>query len=217
MFIGHYGVGYAVKKAGKPISLGTLFMAAQWLDLLWPIFILLGIEHVTINPPGSEIALEFDYYPFSHSLLYVIIWAILFSGFHFLYRRNLKHAMLLGLLVISHWVLDLIVHVPDLPIMPAGPDVGFGLWNYPVTAAILESLIFVAGAYLYFSCTRPKDKTGTYASWGLAAFLVIAYIANLLTPPPPNTKAIGYMGLSMWLLVLWAYWADKHREIRTAD
>lgn len=215
MFIGHYGAGYAGKKAGKQISLGTLFMAAQWLDLLWPVFIILGIERVSLHPGAAKfLQLEFDYYPFSHSLLYTIIWAILFSGFHFLYRRNLRNALLLGLLVISHWVLDLIVHVPDLPIMPAGPDAGFGLWNVPAIAIPVESLIFVTGAYLYFSSTKPKDWIGTYASWGLALFLVIAYILNLTSPPPPGVNAVGFAGLSSWLLVLWAYWADKHREAK---
>ena len=214
MFIGHYGVGYAGKQPAKELSLGTLFMAAQWLDLLWPIFLILGIEKVSISPAGSKIPLEFNYYPFSHSLLFVLIWAILFSGFYYIYRKNFRNALILGLLVISHWVLDLIVHQPDLPILTTGPFAGFGLWNIPAVAITVESLIFILGVYLYFSCTKPKDKTGTYASWGLVLFLVISHIMNLISPPPENVKLIAYVGLAMWLLVLWAYWADRHREMR---
>jgi hypothetical protein len=214
LFIGHYGAGYAGKKFGKHISLGTLFMAAQLLDLIWPIFLIIGIEHVSIHPGDTKMTpLDFDYYPFSHSLLFVIIWAVLFSGLYYINRRNFRNSLILGILVISHWVLDLIVHRPDLPIFIDGPFVGLGLWNIPPAAIALESLIFIIGVYLYFSCTKPKDKTGTYASWGLALILIIIYIMNLLSPPPPDAKAIGYTGLALWLLVLWAYWADRHREI----
>jgi len=215
MFIGHYGVGYAGKKPGPKISLGTLFMAAQWLDLIWPIFLILGVEHVSVHPGDTKMTpLSFDYYPFSHSLLYVLIWAVLFSGFYYIFRRNFRNSLIVGLLVISHWVLDLIVHKPDLPLYPGGPDEGFGLWNIPTIAITIEALIFIIGAYLYFSCTKPKDKTGTYASWGLIIFLAVVYTMNLLSTPPADTKLISYVSLSAWLIVLWAYWADRHREAR---
>lgn len=215
MFIGHYGVGLAVKKPAKSISLGTLFLAAQWLDLLWPIFVILGIEHVVISPGSTKLTpLEFTDYPYSHSLLFVLIWSVIVGGIYFIIKRNKKNAIIVGLLVLSHWVLDLIVHIPDLPIMPAGPFVGLGLWNMPVIAVIIEAAIFIAGIALYVSSTSAKDKIGSYGFWSLIILLALIHILNMTGPPPPNVKAIGYSGLGLWLFVIWAYWADKHRAAK---
>jgi len=216
MFIGHYGVGLASKKAGKNISLGTLFMAAQWLDLLWPIFLVLNIEHVTIHPGDTKMTpLNFDYYPFSHSLLFVIIWSVLFGFVYYFLRKNLKNSIILALLVLSHWVLDLFVHRPDLALYPGGPFEGLGLWNYPVIEIILEFLIYIAGIILYINVTKPKDKIGKYSFRGLIILLALFHVMNLTGPPPPNEKMIGYASLSLWLIVLWAYWTDRHRELKT--
>jgi len=120
MFIGHYGAGFAAKKlklktsAGKP-SLGTYFLAAQFLDVLWPLFILSGIEKIELEPTGKAFqTLRFVYYPFSHSLLSTLIWAALFAAVYFVFRKNIQYAVLLGFVVISHWILDLISHLPDL-------------------------------------------------------------------------------------------------------
>ncbi len=216
MFIGHYGVGLAAKKPAQKISLGTLFMAAQWLDLIWPIFLVLNIEHVTIHQGDTKMTpLNFDFYPYSHSLFFVVIWSVLFGCIYYIIKRNWKNSIILGLLVLSHWLLDLIVHRPDLGLYPGGPVEGFGLWDTPVIAITIEAFIYITGVYLYFSATKPKDKIGTFASWGLAVFLALGYIANLLGPVPNDAKMLGYESLSLWLLVLWAYWADRHRIINT--
>ncbi len=215
MFIGHYGVGYAGKKSARNISLGTLFMAAQWLDLIWPVFLVLNIEHVTIHPGDTKMTpLNFDFYPYSHSLFFVLIWSVLFGGIYYLIKRNWKNSLILALLVLSHWVLDLVVHRPDLALYPDGPVEGFGLWNIPAIAITIEAIIYITGVFFYLSSTKPKDKTGTFASWGLVIFLAIGYIANLLGPAPTDAKMLGYGSLSLWLLVLWAYWADRHRTVK---
>src|SRR3989304_2171349 len=131
MFIGHFGVGFAAKRINNKPSLGTLFIATQFIDLLWPFFLILGIEKVEIEPGISAMnPFDFTYYPFSHSLFGVLVFALLFGVVYFLFKKNFKSALVLGALVISHWVLDLIVHIPDLPIFPGGSiKVGFGLWN----------------------------------------------------------------------------------------
>ena len=117
MFIGHFGVGFGAKKIDNKPSLGTLFLAAQFVDLLWPFLLILGIEKVEITPGITAFnPLDFTYYPFSHSLFGMLVWAVLFGVIYFLFKKNFKSALLLGVLVISHWVLDLIVHIPDLPI-----------------------------------------------------------------------------------------------------
>lgn len=213
MFIGHYGAGFAGKKIDNKPSLGTMFFAAQFLDLLWPVFILLGIENVKIVP-GLMAAnpLDFTYYPYTHSLFFTIIWGILFGAVYFLVRKNLKGSFLLGSLVLSHWILDLIVHRPDLPVLPwSDLKVGFSLWNSVPVSFVLEVLIFSLGAFFYLSSTKAKNKTGNFALWGLIIFLLVIFIANIFSSPPPSVEAIGIAGLSQWLIVAWAYWIDRNR------
>ncbi|HEY6435150.1 MAG TPA: hypothetical protein VIY47_01050 [Ignavibacteriaceae bacterium] len=214
MFIGHFGAGFTGKKFSKTASLGTYFMAAQWVDLVWPILVLLGIEKVKIEPGISSVTpLDFSYYPFTHSLFGVLIWALLFGFVYFLIKKNSKVAIILGLLVLSHWVLDLFVHIPDLPIFP-GLDikVGLGLWNSLVATVILEGLVFTVGLFLYLNSTKAKNRTGTFSLLGLIVFLAAIYISNLFGPPPPSAEAIGIVGNAQWLIVLWGYWIDKNRE-----
>ena len=147
MFIGHFGVGLGSKKAVPFISLGMLFIAAQFLDLLWPTFLLLGWEHVSIEPGITKMTpLNFTDYPLSHSLLMACVWGLVIAAGYFLVRRNYKGAIILGLCVVSHWVLDLLVHRSDLPLVPGGTSYyGFGLWNNLTAAVIVEGLVFVAG------------------------------------------------------------------------
>ena len=117
------------------------------------------------------------------------------------------------MLVLSHWVLDLITHGPDLPLAPgAGPKVGLGLWNSVAGTLMFEGLIFAAGIIIYTGATRAKNRAGAYGFWGLLVFLLMVYLANLLGPPPPNAGTIPYVGLSQWLLIFWGYWVDRNRE-----
>ncbi len=213
MFIGHYGVGFSGKKVVSMPSLGTMFFAAQFLDLLWPFLILLGIERVKIEPGlTASNPLDFTYYPFSHSLFFAIVWALLFGFIYFLVKRNLRSSIILGLLVISHWVLDLIVHIPDLPLTPwTSLKVGIGLWNSLIFSAVIEVIIFCAGAYLYMIATKAKNKKGSFGFWGLVIFLLLIYFLNITGPPPPSVQAIGYAGLMQWLIIIWAYWIDRNR------
>lgn len=214
MFIGHFGAGFAGKKFSKSASLGTYFMAAQWIDLIWPILLLLGIEKAEIKPGITSVSpLDFTYYPFSHSLLGVFIWAVLFGIVYYLIKKNLKTSIVLGLLVLSHWFLDLLVHIQDLPLFPGGSlKVGLGLWNNFAVSVILEVLIFGLGAYLYLSVTKNKNKVGTFSLIGLIAFLLLMYIANLFGPAPESIDAIAIVGNAEWLIILWGYWIDKNRK-----
>ncbi len=213
MFIGHFGAGFAGKKVDTKPSLGTLFMAAQWMDLIWPVFILIGLEKVEIIP-GYTAAnpLKFTYYPFSHSLFFAIIWGVLFGLVYYFFKKNVKVSILLGALVLSHWVLDFIVHVPDLPIFPWGNlKVGLGLWNDAGTSMILESIIFFAGAYLYFSVTKAKNIVGKISFWALVVFLFVIYVMNEFGSPPPSVQAMAIVSLAQWLIVAWGYWIDRNR------
>jgi len=217
MFIGHFGVGLASKKVNPRIKLGTLFLAAQLIDLIWPLFLILGIEHVRVDPGNTAVTpFDFYYYPFTHSLLGVAFWAILTGLIFYLIRKSLKGSILLGVLVISHWVLDFIAHGPDLPLTPGSDTfLGLGLWNSFYGSLIVELAIFAMGMIFYLITTRAKDKTGRYAFWGLAAFLLVITFNNFYGPPPPDSPyMIGAVGILMWLFIPWGYWIDRHRVAR---
>ena len=214
MFIGHFGTGFAVKKVAPAISLGTLFLASQFIDLIWPILLLLGIEQVLIEPGNTMVTpLNFTYYPFTHSLLAVVVWGIIIGVIYYLFRKNFWNSVWLGILVPSHWLLDLLTHRPDLPLLPGSEiKVGLGLWDSLIGTVVIEVFIFIAGVYLYLKATRAKNRTGSIALWALVLFLVLVYISNLVGPPPPSSKMIAWVGLTQWLLVFWAYWIDRNRE-----
>ena len=214
MFIGHYGVGLAAKKLDNRPSLGTLFFASQFIDLLWPIFLLLGLEKVAIDPGNTAFTpLNFIYYPFSHGLVSVLIWAILFGGVYYAFRKNIKTSLLLGGLVLSHWILDLFTHRPDLPLFFGNHlKVGLGLWNSVILSILVEGSIFIIGAHLYFKATRAENKKGQIGLWSLLIFLGIVYVMNVFGPPPPSVEPIAIVGLFQWLIVAWAYWIDRNRE-----
>lgn len=212
MFLGHFAVAFASKKIDKSISLGTAFLAAQWLDLLWPVLLLTGTERVEIIPGNEPIPLIFIHYPVSHSLLAVAGWAVLFAAIYFLLKRNAKSALLIGVLVVSHWLLDLLVHVPDLPLSPfSETKVGLGLWHYKYLELLVETVMLSIAVYFYFNATTAKNKTGIIALWSLIAFLFITQLSNTFGSAPPSVNAIAIIGLSQWLLVAWAYWIDRNR------
>lgn len=217
MFIGHFGVGFGAKAAAPKVSLGSLFLAAQFIDLIWPTLLMLGIERVNIRTDGNQYPpLDFVYYPYSHSLLAVMIWALLFASVYYLIRRSRTGALVLGLAVISHWLLDLIVHYPDLPLYPGdSPLLGFALWSSPMSEMALELSIFALGVWLYLRTTRPMDTTGKWALWSLVALLVVIHLANSFGSPPPSVTALAWVGQAQWLLVAWAYWVDRHRVMAT--
>jgi hypothetical protein len=214
MFIGHFAVALGAKKAAPRTSLGTLFIAAQFLDLLWPLLLLLGLEHVRLDPGNTAMTpLDFYDYPISHGLPGVLFWSVLVGGVVFAVRRYWRGAVVAGLAVLSHWVLDYFTHRPDLPVgFASDAKVGLGLWNSPVVAVTLEAALFAAGTFLYVRSTVKKDWKGVYGFWALIVFLLAIYGANLLGPPPPDVTVIAVAGNLGWLFVAWAYWVDAHRQ-----
>jgi len=215
MFIGHFGVGFGAKAGAPRTSLGSLLLASQFVDLLWPLFLLLGVERVRIMPGITRVTpLYFESYPISHSLVAVMIWALLFVIVYRGIKKYTRGAIVLGLLVISHWFLDLIVHGPDLQLAPGtGIRVGFDLWaSFPGTL-VVEISIFAVGVSLYLGHTNARDAVGRWALWALIVFLMAVYFGNLFGPPPPSVEALAWVGQSQWLLIFWGYWIDRHRRI----
>lgn len=193
MFIGHFAVALAAKEMDSKPSLGITFMAAQWLDLLWPVLLLTGTEKVAINSDTSAaIPLSFMHYPVSHSLLAVLGWSVLFAVLYFLFKKNWKSAVLIGTLVLSHWVLDWLVHIPDLPITPfTETKVGLGLWNYKYLELLVELLLFAGGVFLYINATNEINKKGKTVFWSLIIFLVAVHLMNAFGPPPTAVQPIA--------------------------
>ena len=216
MFIGHFGVGFAAKRVAPRVSLGTAFLAAQWLDLLWPTLLLIGVETVRIAPGATAVTpLVFDHYPISHSLLAVVCWGVAAGAVYAFGKHDVRGAVVVGMLVISHWLLDAIVHVPDLPLAPGSTTlVGLGLWGSRAATLAVEVPIFVIGVWLYATSTQANDKSGRWGLVGLVAFLALIHAGNVVGDPPPSVTAIAWVGQAQWLLVAWAYWVDAHRTVR---
>jgi hypothetical protein len=217
MFIGHIAVAFAAKKVAPKTSLGTLLLSAQFVDLLFPLFFILGIEHMRIDPGNTAVTpMDFYDYPFSHSLLTGIGWAILLGGMYYGIRKRKPGAYAVGFCVISHWILDFISHRADMPLAPGlNTFVGLGLWNSVSGTLFVEGSLFASAIMLYIHTTAAKDRIGKYSLWSFVIFLVLLWIGNIFGPPPPNLDSFKYVGFSGSLLVVWAYWIDKHR--RTLD
>ncbi len=219
MFIGHFALGMGAKKIVPSVSLGTLFLACQLADLLWPTLVLLGFETFRIQPGITVVTpLDFVHYPYSHSLVALLLWGALLALGYLAFRRSPSRgiaAAVIGALVLSHWVLDFLTHRPDMPVTLGGPArLGLGLWNsLPATLAV-ELLLFAVGAGLYARSTEARDRWGSLGFWGLVGFLLVVYFANFFSPPPPSVTAVAWTAQAVWLLVLWGYWVDRHRRPR---
>ena len=218
MFIGHFAVGFALKRAAPRTSLGLLVAAPQTLDLLWPIFLLLGLERVRIEPGNTAFTpLAFDSYPYSHSLVMALVWGALFASAYFFRTRQRRAAGLIAAAVVSHWVLDWITHRPDMPIAPwSATKIGLGLWNSVAGTIVVESAMFAAAVWIYARATRARDRTGAINLWVYVAVLAAMYIANIVGPPPPDVRSLAIVALGLWLLPLWAEWIDRHRRALTS-
>jgi len=213
MFLGHYGVAFGSKRAAPDVSLGTLSFATQFLDELWPFLLLLGVEHVQVQP-GAMAAnpLVFTSYPFSHSLATAVLWGVLIGAIHYAARRNRRNAIVVGLVVLSHWFLDLPMHAPDLPLWPGSSmRVGFGLWNSIPATVIVELAFFFIGLAMYLRFTRARDRIGTWGLWAMVVVLLAIFVSGYASPPPPSERALAYGALGIWLFVPWSAWVDRHR------
>jgi membrane-bound metal-dependent hydrolase YbcI (DUF457 family) len=216
MFIGHFALGFASKRLAPKLPLAAAFVAAQFLDLLWPIFLLAGVERVRVEPGNTAFTpLDFVSYPYSHSLLMSAVWATLFALVMLLTKRGRRAALVVWLLVLSHWLLDFITHRPDLPLAPWGAArVGLGLWNSVAGTLAVELILFAACVFVYAKATRARDRVGTYGFVSLVTILLAVYFVNLSGEPPRDPRVIAAAGLLMWLFVLWAWWVDRHRPAR---
>ena len=214
MFIGHFGLALATKRVAPRVSLGTTIFAAEFLDCVWPLLVLAGVERFEIKPGITRVTpLDFIHYPWSHSLAMAIAWGALFGFTYWLVRRRVRDAGIVGALVVSHWFLDWLMHRPDLPLYPGDPHRhGLGLWNSVPVTLVLEFGMFAAGIYLFLKSSRARDRVGSIAFWALVVVLAASYLAATFGPPPPSVTAVAASGLIGYLFVAWGWWIDRHRE-----
>jgi membrane-bound metal-dependent hydrolase YbcI (DUF457 family) len=214
VFLGHYAVALAAKRAAPRTSLGTLFLSVQLADMLWPVFLLTGWERVRIVPnPDPFLNFVFDAYPISHSLLTLVAWGVVFALLYRMRTGYARGAIVVALGVVSHWVLDVVVHRPDMPLYPGGPKLGLGLWSSVTGTVVIEGLMLLASLWIYLGTTRARDGVGRYGFFALIVVVTLSYVASIFSPPPPSTLALSIGGIVFgWLFVAWAAWADKHRE-----
>jgi len=218
MFVGHTAMALAAKARTPQVSLGWLVAAAFALDLLWPVFLLLGIERVSIVPGATAFnALVFDSYPWSHSLLLACAWALCAAAVARALGMAIGGAGLIAALVLSHWILDWVSHVPDLPLWPGrSPLLGLALWNSVFWSLLVEGAIYLVGIAIYLRSTRAVDRTGSIAFWTFILVCAAMWASSPWSPPPPSPQALAWFAFGSWLLVAWAAWSDRHREARAA-
>ncbi len=205
MFIGHFALAYAARRAEPRLSLGTAFLAAQLPDAIWPALLLAGAEQVTIAPGDTVVTpLRFDSYPWSHSLVLDAGWGAAFAAILWALGRGRRAALLAGLLVVSHWVLDFVTHRPDMPLWPGGARYGLGLWNHRNATLLVEICLYAICTSAYLSRAEHRAR-----AIGLALTLLAIYLGNVFGPPPPSTAAIAAAGLIGTAVAwMWAEWSD---------
>ena len=213
MFVGHLAVALGAKRVSPRTPLAALIAGAFGLDLMWPILLLAGIEHVRVDAGHTAFTpLAFDHYPWSHSLSMAVVWAVAVGRLSVVLLKRSAAGLVIGLAVVSHWLLDYVTHIADLPLWPGGPEVGLGLWNSIPGTLVVEGIFFSAAVFAYVRSTRPRQKAGTWSLWALIMLTVMIWVSGPWSPPPPNERAIAWVGLAMWLFPLWGTWIDRTRQ-----
>ncbi len=198
MFVGHYGAAFAIKRVDPSIPLWVLFLAVQLLDVFWAPFILLGIEKVRIVPGiTASNPLDLYYMPYTHSLLAAVLWSAGGAVVYGLVTRTplaRQTAFWIAVAIFSHWVFDLVVHRPDLPLYDNTAKVGLGLWNLPGPAFALEATLLFGGMWLYLG--RAPVRRVPVALFGLVMLAIQAYV--FFGPPPASDRAAALTALSAY-------------------
>lgn len=214
MFVGHLAVGLAAKRVAPSVNLGWFIAAVSALDLVWPVFVIAGIERVRIAPGTTAFTpLVFESYPWSHSLVMAVVWGLVLAAIARFARVPSTALPLLVALVVSHWVLDFVTHAPDMPLWPGdSPKLGLTLWNsIPGTIAV-EGAMWIAAIVLYVRTRAGQGARPGWPFWSLVVLCTVMWITGPFSPPPPTERALGWFALVGWIVVPWAAWADRTRS-----
>jgi len=215
MFAGHLAMAFGAKSVAPKVPLSLLVGASFGIDILWPIFLLLGIESVTVDPGNTAFtALEFISYPWSHSLLMVLGWGVLLGALAFRFGISRKGAIITGSVLVSHWILDWITHRPDLPLWPGGSVTGLGLWNSLIGTYVLEGSFLVFAVFVYLRSVSFKGGQGRIAFYSLLLLVLFIWASQPFSPPPPDAQAVAMVGLTMLLLPFWGMWIERNTVLK---
>ncbi|HYL86953.1 MAG TPA: metal-dependent hydrolase [Candidatus Angelobacter sp.] len=215
MFIGHIAVGFASKRFAPRTSLAALIAAPIFLDLLWPVFLLLGWEHVRIVPGITRYnPLDLYDFPWSHSLLMSVVWATAFSLIYYGLSKYRPGALAIWIGVVSHWILDWITHRPDMPLYPGGGlKLGLGVWNHVAATMTVEIAMLAVGVWIYVRVTTARDRIGRFAFLAYVVVLLVLFIGDRFSSTPPTVSEIIWSGLIAEVVLLaWPWWFDRHRD-----
>jgi membrane-bound metal-dependent hydrolase YbcI (DUF457 family) len=213
MFIGHFAVGLAAKPIAPRVPLPVLLVAPQVMDVMWPIFVGLGVERAHLEPghlAASPLVLE--HMPYSHSLLAGLGWALVTALLYGVFARDRRGAIVVAALVVSHWLLDWISHDSDMQLWPGGERYGLGLWRSLPGTLITELVMFGAGAWLYTRATRATGRIGRYGWPVLAGLLAIGFVGGTVGTPPPTIDAmLVTVGATLAVVLAAAIAVDRQR------
>ena len=219
MFVGHYGVSFAAKPVGARVPLWVWFIAVQWLDVIWSVLVLMGIEKLRIVPGFTQAnPLDLYYMPFTHGLPGSIVLSLVFGGIvaAFTTANRRTTFLLVAAASFSHWVLDLVVHTPDLPLYDNTAKVGFGLWRQVTLSFPLELIVLGLGTWLYARATVFASAKGQYVFWGFVVLLAALQVYANFGPPPESPEAMAVMALALYLvLALLAAWVERIATVST--
>lgn len=215
MFVGHYAASLALKSFDTRVSLGALFLAVQFVDILFFPLVLLGVERMNVVPGyTASTHFELEYMPYTHGLAASLGWAALaYVLFRWVMGKGHGWALVVAVAVFSHWVLDLVVHTPDLPLMSdTSTKLGFGLWNHAGLTFILEAVLLLGGLWLYLRHTSPVARGGRWAMSAYVVVLIAINVANIWGPPPESRVALAVTALLAYFgFAAIAYWLDRKR------
>ena len=219
MFVGHFGVGLALKRADKTLSLGLLFIAVQLSDLIYGVTLLTGVEKISIIASANPLtSAEYVFFPYSHSLVATLVLAGLVALIFLIapFKSSLpksKTALVMATAVLSHFVLDVISHNPDMDLLGNGVyKIGLGLWNYPLASYVVEALLLITGLWIYLRTTKSITLSGKYGLPILSVILLILNAVNTFGPPQTNMEYFAITMFAVYLVtIVFAFWLDRKR------
>jgi hypothetical protein len=219
MFVGHYGVSFAAKPIGRGVPLWVWFIAVQWMDIVWSVLVFLGIEKLRIVPGFTEAnAYDLYYMPYTHSLIGSIVLSFALGAAVALFTPGIRARtiLLVAAASFSHWVLDLIVHAPDLPLYDNAAKVGFGLWRHVMLSFPLELIALGLGAWFYARMTTFASTRGRYAFWSFVLFLAALQVYANFGPPPSSPEAMAVKALAFYVVLAFvAAWVERIATVPT--
>lgn len=210
MFVGHLAVALGAKRSAPNVNLAWFVAGVTALDLVWPIFIIAGIERATVAPGATAFTpIVFDSYPWSHSLVMSFVWGLVLVGVARAAKVQVSPALLVAL-VVSHWVLDFVTHAPDMPLWPgsSSPRVGLTLWNSIPGTIALEGAMWIAGIAIYMKTVRAKGRRPGWPFWSFVTICTLMWITGPFSPPP-SQESLGWFALIGWIVIPWSAWADR--------